>query len=210
MYIYKNIIQNGRQVSLHQISRMEIQGEVATVLLYSIEPSTEASDPVFHSHSIPMDAIAAAPYPDCVTGWLTSSDGPLEGGTVVHGNELTLEAKQDLLQKQTSKHRDISIYGGVQFQSLGIDTDETSLRNIMGTAQMAALSKMQGAPFQIAWRCSDNSMANFDADTVLGLAATVMGHVQACYQRSWELKEEIANATDDNIDAIDPSTGWPA
>lgn len=209
MYIYLSTTRDNVPVSVHRVTRVEIQSGQVAVLLHSSDPTNEAANGLFHTHSMPIESFSAAPYPQCVNDWLTGAGGPLEGGAVVEGENLNLEGKQAVLTAQAEKQRDLHIHGGIVFQGLGIDTNEVSLRNIMGTAQLASLALMNAQPFQVAWRCSDNSTANFDATNFIELAQSVMQHVQSCYQRSWELKEEIAAATEETIDGINPSIGWP-
>jgi hypothetical protein len=195
---------------MHQVARVEIQGSSqVAVHMYSTDPAAQTGQLFTLRHTMPIEAFSAVPYPGCVMDWLVSAGGPYEGGVVVEDDELTLGVKQDRLTAQVNKERDARIAGGLLFQGLPFDTDEVSLRNIMGTAQMATLSKMAGQPFAVDWRCADNSMANLDADTFIALAETVMQHVQACYTRSWELKADIAVADDTTIDTIDISAGWP-
>src|SRR3546814_10566296 len=83
------------------------------------------------------------------------------------------------------------------------------MRNISGFVAEATLSKINGTPFSMPFKLSDNSIVMLDADQMIEVGKAVSLHGQRMYAKSWELKA-LADAatTTEELDAIDINAGW--
>lgn len=83
-----------------------------------------------------------------------------------------------------------------------------STSNITGwTTAVAAGTPL---PPGFTWRSMDNQDIPFTEADVLALAALAVNKATACYNRAWQLKEQVS-ALKDNESVInyDITTGWP-
>jgi hypothetical protein len=209
VHIFKETTFEDVPVSTHVVGSVEIRGDYISVGVNSMNDSMASFYRIFN---MPMDAFNAAPYPQNVYNWLVAPGSKFEGGTIVSGDAPSLAEKQVSLLTKIVVERDKALHGGYPATGLGVfQTDDVSIRNILGTAQMAALSKMSASAFSIDWRLADDSMVTLDADGFIAVSAGVMEHVKDCYAHSWTLKAAVEAAEDDaTIDAIDVTAGWPA
>lgn len=110
--------------------------------------------------------------------------------------------------------RDNAIHAGVNTPAGRVDSDEISIRNLLGVYQAAALALITQQPFAADWRMSDNTVVSLSAMGVVGMGNAVLAHIQACYQRSWALKELVSNAATEEevalIEADECNAGWPS
>ncbi|WP_334182044.1 DUF4376 domain-containing protein [Novosphingobium sp.] len=91
-----------------------------------------------------------------------------------------------------------------------VEADETSRTNFNGAVSMARLSQEAGRPFSITWRMFDNSEQVLDAEQIIALGLEVAGYVNACYERSFALKNTIeAVLSLEDLAAVDITAGWP-
>src|SRR3546814_3090594 len=83
------------------------------------------------------------------------------------------------------------------------------MRNISGFVAEATLSKINGTPFSMPFKLSDNSIVMLDADQMIEVGKAVSLHGQRMYAKSWELKA-LADAatTTEELEAIDINAGW--
>lgn len=139
---------------------------------------------------------------------LIGAGGYLEGGVIV-ADPTPLETLRLTMMSRVERLRDAAIHRGCQTAVGEVDTDDASIRNILGSVQTASLAQMAGQSFEIEWRMADNTLAHLQASAMIGVGVAVMGHVKACYARSWALKDDIAACeTVEELEAIDLTTGW--
>lgn len=217
MYIYKETVVEDTPVSRHSVGHVEIRGDYVTLGVHSYEPApaSEAGSPTggasfYRTFAMPMSDFNAGPYPDNCYNWLIAQGSKLQGGSIVPDDAMPLDVQKAQLLAEVRELRDQFVHGGYAAPSIGVfDTDEVSIRNILGTAQMATLSNLQAQPFSVDWRLQDNSVQTFDANGFINIAAGVMEHIKGCYTNSWDLKAQIEAADETTIGSIDVNTGWP-
>ena len=109
------------------------------------------------------------------------------------------------LRAAIEARRDRAIHGGVETPLGRVDSDDPSIRNIMGLVQMASLAMSMGGSFARTFRLASNDEVPVDAQGMIAIGVAVGEHVDACYRRSWALKAEVdAGELDPDIEA-----GWP-
>lgn len=209
MYIYcLTETPHGAQATAHRIHKLEIDTEVrVTVNSFA----TEAAEMLVWQdvYVMPVLALGEGTYPENVLTWLTSETGPFSTGEVI--------ADADELGKEQTKYRAIisdlrvkNISKGVKTPFGVVDSDDVSIRNIMASYQAAVLSLVAQQPFEMSWRLLDNTSVEVDAQGMIAIGNAVLQHTKLCYERSWELKEQIgATETIDELQAIDLNSGWP-
>jgi hypothetical protein len=208
VHIFKETLFEDNPVTRHSIGNVDIRGDYIGVGLNS---QNDQNQSFFRVYTMPVEAFNSGdPYPLNIYKWLVAPGSKFEGGLIVDGDEASIEEKKASLLTQIVVERDKHLHGGFPVPGMGVfQTDDVSIRNVLGTAQMAALAKMGQQPFQIQWRLADDSMVTLDADQFIQVSAGIMGHVKDCYARSWELKGAVEVTDDGSIDMIDPSAGWP-
>lgn len=199
---------NGATAMVHRLHRVEI-GDDITVTINSFASESATMTMWQEQHFMPSSDFVATTYPDCIYDWLVSPTGPFSGGQLLT-DPTELESTQARLRTNISVMRDKMIALGCDTPSGRVDTDEISIRNIMGTYQSAVLSLVAQQPFAIDWRMADNTLAALDANAMIAIGNAVLERIKACYERSWVLKDEVDQATVDTIDSIVIGTGWPA
>ena len=104
--------------------------------------------------------------------------------------------------------RDRARYSGITYNGVRFDSDMVSTSNITGwtTAVAAGIPLPPG----FTWRSKDNQDIQFNEADVLALAALAVNKVTACYNRAWQLKEQVSALNDyESIINYDITTGWP-
>lgn len=198
---------NGAMANVHRIHRMEIDTE-ARVIVNSYSDANSNMLIWQDVHVMPLSELSNGSYPDNIFDWLTSATGPFSLGQTIP-DEGELEQKQKRLIAQISELRVKNIAAGVMTPSGRIDSDDISIRNIMGTYQSAVLSMVSQQSFSVDWRMSDNSLVTMNASDVINMGNAVLLHTKNCYERSWELKQAVLESTEQTIDTIDINSGWP-
>ena len=102
--------------------------------------------------------------------------------------------------------RDDRAAAGIAFDGHRYDTDPRSRENLSGA--VASVGSGGGLPEDFAWRTEDNQLVPMRPETLTQLGRAVLDHVNACYARSWALKDEIAAS--DDPESIDITAGWPS
>lgn len=109
------------------------------------------------------------------------------------------------LQNKVNLIRDGLIFGGCKYDGHRYDSDARSVQNI--TATVAAISAGVPLPDGFVWRSADNQSVPHTAESLTALAGTLLDLVNACYARSFALKDEIITAEDPST--VDLQAGWP-
>ena len=91
--------------------------------------------------------------------------------------------------------RDSQIGGGADTPAGRVDTDDASIRNILGAYQSAVAALMVAAGVSFSWRLADNTLVSLDAQSVIAMGNAVLKHTEDCYKRSWLLKDQLTAAT---------------
>lgn len=94
---------------------------------------------------------------------------------------------------------------GITFDGHRYDTDPRSRENLAGA--VASVGGGGGLPDGFAWRTEDNQLVAMTPQKLAQLGRAVVDHVNACYARSWQLKDTIAAS--DDPESIDITSGWP-
>lgn len=132
------------------------------------------------------------------------------GETALATDALTVEGNRTPLWEKVKALREAKIDGGATFAGKVAQTDLLSRTNIAGAALAAVIAKSAAAPFEVTWTFADNSTADLDADEMISLGITAMGHVDACYARARVLRSAIDAAADmAALLSINLEQGWP-
>jgi hypothetical protein len=211
MYIFQEATTpQGAVATCHRVHRIDLNPQKITVTISSY--ANEMTDMLVwqDAHEMPLADFQAEAYPDNVYRWLTGPFGPFSGAVLVSDVEEIVKLR---IQRKTMVNtiRDRKIAEGCNTPSGVVDTDDKSLRNIMAVYQAASLALLTDSPFQVTWRLKDNTEVVLGASDVLAVGNAVLAHIQACYARSWVLKQEIDEAeTEQEIDAVLIGIGWTA
>lgn len=109
------------------------------------------------------------------------------------------------LQNKVNEIRDGLIFGGCEYDGHRYDSDARSIQNI--TATVAAISAGVPLPDGFVWRSADNESIPHTAESLTALAGTLLDFVNACYARSFTLKDEIGASEAPEL--VDINEGWP-
>ena len=148
--------------------------------------------------------IAAMIPPEGIRVFACSEESFYAGGA-------TLAEVRGHLWEKVKALREAKIDGGATFAGKVAQTDLLSRTNISGAALAAVIAKSAAAPFEVTWTFADNSTADLDADEMISLGITAMGHVDACYARARVLRADIDAAADmAALLSINIEQGWPS
>lgn len=107
--------------------------------------------------------------------------------------------------------REVAFASGMATPFGRVQTDPLSVRNIQGKSSAAAIALFRGEPYSAEFRLEDNTQASMTGEQLIGLGELLDAHGSACYQRSWDLKDDVLAAdTVEAVEAIDIDSGWPA
>jgi hypothetical protein len=117
------------------------------------------------------------------------------------------EDKKNLLNKKRDEVLRISnnplIYNGNEF------TNDSKTRFNISEA-LNLVNAGVPIPEGFMFRTADNINIPFNAEDIKNLAALSLFYKNACYQHSWELKNQIDTLTTvEEIEAFDINVGWP-
>jgi hypothetical protein len=97
--------------------------------------------------------------------------------------------------------------GGTTFAGIEIATDAVSQTKYIG----AVVGAQMDPSASLKWKISNGSFVTLDAAQIVNVAMAVRAHVQACFDNEADLRVLIEAAeTQEELDAIDINTGWPA
>ncbi len=208
MYILADAITpHGAPATTHRIKSVEITDAVRVYVNSFTSPENDLL--VWQdAHEMPLSALATGTYPECVYTWLVSETGPFSTGHIVTDSTTDLDIKKAKLIIEIKAKRDNLLAGGCTTPSGVVDTDGTSLINLMTNYQAAMFASLSSASFSISWRMKDNSMVDLDAPAMIAIGNAVLQRNEAIYSKSWEIKAALEAADADTIDSVD-ITGWP-
>ena len=191
--ILEKVMQNGAQASNHTIERLTIQDGQAVAVITSRTSADQMAwqEPVL----IDVAALVGDPLVSAAAA-LIGAGGYLKGGVIV-SDPTPVETLRATMMSRVERLRDAAIHDGCETPSGRVDSDDASIRNILGSVQTASLAKMAGQLFSIDWRMADNEIVILDADEMIAMGVAVMAHVKGCYERSWTLKAAIEACQDE-------------
>lgn len=118
----------------------------------------------------------------------------------------SLELRRAERSALVNRVRDAQAAAGVTFDGKRFDSDPVSRANLTGA--VASIGGGGGLPSGLQWRTADNQLVAMTPQKLSQLGRAVLDHVNACYVRSWELKDAIAASLDP--ESIDITAGWPS
>ena len=208
MYIQLSRTVNEIETTIHRILRTEIAADRVFATWVSFDSVTSITPLHVETTEVPIGGISGDNISESLHAWLASSLGPLATGQIVVETTAMDNLRSNVF-KGIEALRNSNISGGC-ITALGwIDTDDASLRNILGACQIAALAKMANHAFSIGWKFHDNIVRPINADQMIVIGSTAMAHVSGCYAVSWQLKDQVTAATtEEEVMAIDIITPW--
>jgi hypothetical protein len=113
-------------------------------------------------------------------------------------------------KSKVEDRRDAVIAGGAPTPSGVVDSDDRSIRNILGLVVMATTALSLGQDFSKSFRFADNSVKVVDAGEMIAIGVASGDFVDRVYQYSWDLKARLdAAISTAEIAAIDIEGNWP-
>lgn len=196
---------HGATANVHRIHGIEI-GDPCHVTVNSY--ANEDVERVLWQDTLQMPAEALSGEGDprhLALVWLSEMIG---GGVIVDGpSDIDVERAKRL--QRADDMRDFHIAKGTNTASGRVDTDQRSITNVMALYQKATRSKMEGTPFQVTFKFADNVERQVGIEDILAMGDAVLFHVDACYARYWQIKDQIKAAGDiETMEAI-LVDGWP-
>lgn len=182
---------NGSQATSHKLDTITITADRQSVIVTSFT----AADALCWTDSIEIaeGVITADPLND-VAGWLLTTY--LAGG-MIEADQTPLEVRKLTSLKRVDQLRDLKVNAGCETPAGAVQTDDVSIRNILGSVQTASLAVMMSQPFSIDWRMADNALVTLDANEMIAMGVAVMQHIKLTYARSWALKSAIEACQDE-------------
>lgn len=205
MYVLKEAETfTGVSLSIHRIAKIEITNTVSVFVNSYANETTEiiAWQEVYNM----PDFLLESPILDSAYNWLVSSVGPLPDGSLIADITELDKAKQRWYNNIRTE-RDKHIWGNALTSFGVINSDEVSIRNVLG----ATASAMALPSFEVDWRMADNSSVSLNASQMIQMGLELQAHIKACYERSWALKAEIEACEDvEALGAVGIYEGWPS
>lgn len=129
---------------------------------------------------------------------LIDAQGDFFGGTFAPEEVVTtLDMAKAVKWAEIKAIRDQLECGGFDLAGVGrFDSDEESRNKIIGASLAAKIARDAGQPYAIAWTLADNTVAQLDADTIIGAGFAMLAHLNGIHQRSRSLYAEIQAAED--------------
>jgi len=207
MYIRHHLVFGNDALEVHRIKLVQFSDQ-ARVTIESFGDDRATVPLRTNVHLMPLTALIGSDATKAVYTWLISSDGPHAGGELVYGED-ELKVMREVAYKKVGILRDAYINGGCKTPYGVFDTDEVSIRNILGTCQIAAIAAMQQKPFLLDWKRADNTIVALDGNAMITAGAIVMKHVSDCYKVSWACKDKIdATKTYEDMITLDVEACW--
>lgn len=156
----------------------------------------------------PLSTLSTTPE-NSVADYLVSPNGYLEGGTIFK-DPTPIEVMRKNLKSQVDLYKEQQIAMGCQTPSGIVDSDDTSLRNIMGTTLGALIAAFNNQDLNVKFRMKDNSEPILSKTEIITVGLTALAYTNDCYQRSFALKNLIddKSQTVDSLKLIEIPTLW--
>nr|WP_279088061.1 DUF4376 domain-containing protein [Comamonas thiooxydans] len=201
MTILKTLSTGNGLVNAHRIAKAEIVG-LSLHLQVHMYPSPEdaANDLNLRWQEYPVLPLAvldvADPWGSMERGLVAQADGLLSGGTYVLDPVAgDLETAKALKWSEIKAERDQLECGGFDLAGVGrFDSDEESRNKIIGASLAAKIARDAGQTYAIAWTLADNTVAQLDADAIIGAGFAMLAHLDGIHQRSRALYAQIQSA----------------
>ncbi len=207
MYIQKEMTVNGVATLIHRLVRIEFTDDAGSVLMASYATVDSPNFVTSMTYAFPAN-ILTGNLKTAVLNWLIASGNPFAGGSIV-SDEIEFQHRKDAARTEINDIRDQNIHLGCVTPFGILDTDEVSIRNILGSCQAAQILLANSMPFSVEWKMQDNSEITLDGPEMLQIGILVMQHISGCYSVSWGLKADVAATTTlAQLEAIDFSEGW--
>lgn len=208
MIIRDYVLPNGTVATVHRLVRAVSGDDLIMLTVNSF--ADEKADMVAWQDAYLAPLEVMTNYPAGAVEWLISPMGPFAGGTVLADPD-ALDVIKSRAKAEIARRRDAVIAGGANTPVGRVDTDEVSIRNILGAYQSAVAAMMANQPLAMNWRMADNTTVALEAAGVIAMGNAVLTHTQDAYARSWALKDAVEAATSDlEVIGVDLSTGWPS
>lgn len=175
----------GLEVQVHLYASLEAY-QAGTGLLWQLYPTLPVSA---YDPADPFGSLERA---------LIDAQGDFFGGAYVPEETVTsLDAAKAVKWAEIKAIRDQLESGGFELAGVGrFDNDEESRNKIIGASLAAKIARDAGQPYAIAWTLADNTVAQLDADAIIGAGFAMLAHLNEIHQRSRSLYAEIQAAED--------------
>ena len=121
-----------------------------------------------------------------------------------------VEVNKNVVYDDVKAIRQTLIDGGAQTSFGVVDTDLFARTNLTGAAVAALIALQSGQPYSVTWALKNNTSITLTAPEMLQFALEAVGYIDACFSRSFVLRDEINAATNmAELLAIDITAGWP-
>lgn len=204
MIILSKSMPNGALAERHEVTEVSIKADSITAVVTSFA----ATDALCWQDRVelaldPSESVSLA----SIQSVLCEDGGYLAGGDVVV-DPTPVEVLRKKLVARVDRFRDDAIKGGFTTPAGVVQTDEVSIRNILGAVSRATIATAKDEPFELSWRLADNTAVTLNAAEMMSLGVSVMEFIEAAYQRSWAVKAQIAAGDLEALEAFDVSSAW--
>lgn len=198
---------NGANAVKHVVRSINISNNQALV---SVMSYTQAEAVCWAEDVLVPTSIFSNDTPEHATAiYLISASNYLAGGTIFEDPQ-PIEVLRKNLKSQVDLYKEQQIAMGCQTPSGIVDSDDTSLRNIMGTTLGALIAIINNQDLSVKFRMKDNSEPVLSKTEIITVGLTALAYVNDCYQRSFALKNLIddPSQTIDSLKLIEIPTLW--
>lgn len=200
---------NGSVAAHHRVRRIEIEPGASHVVVDSRAAGEDQPILWQQAHVLPASFSWGGDALQAAYDWLVSPAGALAGGELLD-DPTPLEAARAATRARVKAKRDAFEASGALTPKGRVDTDNASLIRISGAVQAATLALSAGEPWAIEWTMADESVELLDAGEMIAVGLAAMAHVNACHERSRQLRAEIMAAENEaDLAAVDIDSGWP-
>ena len=188
MYIsFAKTMPNGSAAVKHIIRSINVsEGQV----LVAITSYTQIDQPCWAQDVlVPLSILSSDPE-NSVANYLISANQYLAGGTIF-SDPPVIDVLRKNLKSQVDLYKEQQIAMGCQTPFGVVDSDDTSLRNIIGTTLGALIAAVNNRDFTVNFRIRDNREIDIDKQGIIEVGLTTLAYVNNCYQRSFAIKNLI-------------------
>lgn len=135
---------------------------------------------------------------------------PNQGKTITYNEQSYLENVKYQRTRLVNEFRELVLYEGFIYEDGNVfDTDNASLRNLMGLSQKAITSGLTTETVQ--YMTSENILLTISYNEIVQVTLSLSNYVSECYEASWYHKDQInALSTISEVNNYDYTVGaWP-
>lgn len=203
MSILKTIHTGNGLTNAHRVMKAEIQDQGLQLQVHMYPTAEDAANnqnlrwqeyPV-----LPLAALNIAdPWGSIERALVEQAEGMFAGGTyVADAMASDIDTLRAMKWAEIKAIRDQLECAGFDLAGVGrFDSDEESRNKIIGTSLAAKIASDAAQPYAIAWTLADNTVAQLDADGIIGAGFAMLAHLNAIHQRSRALYAQIQAAED--------------